>query len=159
MKDQKGCGRDVYMDDDGIEEEGIWWKCGEQFNTNVIALCPKCISQNHSPRVKSKLGKPIEVFHKPEDTPEDDLGMVGSIPTTSSGTHSQHKYCPNCLPDGNPSDECKIDGHKYETFNYSPEDRQSSRDTSGTHSQQDKVVSVTAQTSADTYNQKEEKDE
>ena len=24
------------------------------------------------------------------------------------------KYCPNCLPDGNPSDECKIEGHKME---------------------------------------------
>ena len=23
------------------------------------------------------------------------------------------KYCLNCLPDGNPSDECKIEGHKY----------------------------------------------
>ncbi len=23
-------------------------------------------------------------------------------------------YCPNCLPDGNPSDQCKIEGHKYE---------------------------------------------
>ncbi len=26
------------------------------------------------------------------------------------------RYCVNCLPDGNPSDECKIYGHQYEIF-------------------------------------------
>lgn len=29
---------------------------------------------------------------------------------------SYGKYCVNCLPDGNPSDECKIYGHQYEMY-------------------------------------------
>ncbi|KKN65915.1 hypothetical protein LCGC14_0476180 [marine sediment metagenome] len=113
MKDQKGCGKDVYMDDDGIEEEGIWWKCGEQFNTNVIALCPKCKDQDHSPQsdksvaLKQTKDKPESLAskrkinsgtHSPlaeeagdisEDTPEEPRSSDGN-PLTVSGAHSQY---------------------------------------------------------------------
>ena len=42
LEEKKGCGKEVYMDDNGMEENGVWWKCGEQFNTDIIFYCKDC---------------------------------------------------------------------------------------------------------------------
>ncbi len=42
LDEKIGCGKEVYMTDGEMEEDGIFWKCGEQFNTDIVCYCDEC---------------------------------------------------------------------------------------------------------------------